>query len=70
LINWKQAAKAYRYECNEWPKTHAEIVDIHLAIQAELTEENARLRAALAHLEGRAKDYPILFVLLDEARKQ
>ena len=48
---------------------HPDMTTAQERIEA-LEKEVARLRVALAYLEGRAKDYPVLFVLLAEARKQ
>ncbi len=64
MINWKQAAKFFRRE-----RARVRGFNAGLAQEShEAQQEVARLHAALAYLEGRVKDYPILHVLLQQAK--
>lgn len=55
---WKRLAKAYRIDLLKLRKYNA-----------GLAEEAFKARLALEYLESRVSDYPILEILLKEARK-
>ncbi len=66
MIDWKWAAKRLYSKSLYW-KYATRLWQTHWVV---LSKENDRLRATLAYLESRIPDYPILEVLLKQAKER